>query len=102
MNEKIQGMIGSRVLIRSDKSGVHAGTLESVDGEVIVLSDSRRCWRWWARKGRSLSAVAVHGLADRREVAISARVPLIAVNGWIEILPMTDSAHQSVMDAPEQ
>jgi hypothetical protein len=48
------------VIVRSHTAGVHAGYLESRKGDTVVLSESRRLWRW---HGGSLSEVANHGPA---------------------------------------
>ena len=46
------------VIVRSHTAGVHAGYLDSRKGDTIILSDSRRLWRWC---GASLSQVANTG-----------------------------------------
>lgn len=46
------------VIVRSHTAGVHAGYLESRKGDTIILSESRRLWRWC---GASLSQVANTG-----------------------------------------
>ena len=37
--------IGQKVIIRARDAGVHFGTLQSVDGRSVVLTNSRRMWR---------------------------------------------------------
>lgn len=39
-------MIGKYVVVRGDRSGVFAGTLESMDGQKVVLTGVRRLWRY--------------------------------------------------------
>jgi len=48
------------VIVRSHTAGVHAGYLESRNGDTVVLSESRRLWQW---SGASLSQVANTGPA---------------------------------------
>lgn len=46
------------VIVRSHTAGVHSGYLESRKGDTVILSQSRRLWRWC---GASLSQVANSG-----------------------------------------
>lgn len=46
------------VIVRSHTAGVHAGHLESRNGDTIILSESIRLWQW---SGASLSQVASSG-----------------------------------------
>lgn len=46
------------VIVRSHTAGVHSGYLESRKGDTVILSKSRRLWRW---SGASLSQVANTG-----------------------------------------
>lgn len=46
------------VIVRAHTAGVHAGYLDSREGDTVVLSKSRRLWKWY---GGSLSEVANHG-----------------------------------------
>src|SRR3989304_2688238 len=55
-------MVGSYVIARCYAAGVHAGTVESVDGENVILVNSRRLWSWKANNGVALSGVAQAGL----------------------------------------
>ena len=94
----MKNLIGKSVIVRAHMSGVHFGTLESVDGEVIKLSNARRLWRWWAKDGVSLSAVALNGLADRSEVVICGALPQILINGWCEIIPVGGEIADQIRD----
>jgi hypothetical protein len=82
-----QDLIGSRVLIRSSDSGVHHGTLHSVSGTSVRLTDSRRLWEWSTGKtGISLSEVAICGIAqDGSKICMN--VPDMVVGGVCEIIP---------------
>lgn len=47
--------VGKYVIARCYSAGVHAGEVVSVDGENVVLKDSRRLWSWKANDGVALS-----------------------------------------------
>ena len=92
--------IGDKVIIRARDAGVHFGTLQSVDGRTVRLTNSRRMWRWWSAGGEiSLSGVARHGLADRDEVRIAGEVSEISILDACEIIKMTDIAIASLENA---
>jgi len=92
--------IGDKVIIRARDAGVHFGTLQSVDGRTVCLTNSRRMWRWWSAGDEiSLSGVARHGLADRDEVRITGEVANISILDACEIIAMTDTAIASLENA---
>ena len=92
--------IGQKVIIRARDAGVHFGTLESVDGRTVRLTNSRRMWRWWSGGDEiTLSGVARHGLADRDEVRIAGCVGDISILDACEIITMTDVAIASLEGA---
>ena len=80
-------LIGKHVLIRSDMSGVHFGTLVHVDGAGVRLADSRRLWEWQVANnaGISLSEIALAGI-EHSGSKISASLPDIVVFGVCEII----------------
>lgn len=96
----VQYPIGDKVIIRARDAGVHFGTLQSVDGRTVRLTNSRRMWRWWSAGDEiSLSGVARHGLADRDEVRIAGQVAEISILDACEIIAMTDTAIASLENA---
>jgi len=99
MNNK-HPMLKKKVIVRAKIAGVHAGTVESVNGDTVVLINARRLWRVYTRdKSGSISDVAAYGLkpnADHSIGALLKRVCIINPEGF-EISEMTDEAHASVM-----
>ena len=93
--------IGKYVIVRSSPSGCWGGTLASISGSTVELTDARRLWRWWAAKGVSLSGVASHGLhPDKaRDCRIAAPVPRAVVFEVCEVLEATDLAKASIIAA---
>ena len=87
-------LTGSYVIVRSRDSGVHAGTLMSVDGRTVVLEDSRRLWYWVAAKEHTLSAVSLHGLGDGCKIA--SQVERIDVLDAFEIILAISAARTSI------
>ena len=84
------------VLIRTYSAGVHFGTLESRDGKEVVLSNARRLYQWSG--ACSLSQVATEGV-DLSNSKISVIVPKITLTEAIEIIPMSETAAKTMMEA---
>lgn len=90
---------GQKVIVRCYASGVHFGTLESVDGRHVVLTGSRRLWRWHTGgEGVSLSEISQTGIDQSRSV-ITVAVPTIALLDALEIIPTTAKAAESIETA---
>ena len=59
-------LLGKPVIVRCREAGVHFGYYVSHSGREVVISKSRRMWRWWAKKQMTLSAVAEFGLNETK------------------------------------
>jgi len=88
--------IGKFVIARCYAAGVHAGTVESVDGENVVLTNSRRLWSWKAKDGLALSGVAQFGIKSDSKVDVTN--PLIYLTGVCELIPTTAEAKESISE----
>ena len=90
--------IGTYVIVRSSPSGCWAGTLASLKGDTVELTNARRLWRWWAAKGVSLSGVAAHGLhpGKAKECRIAVPVSRALILQVCEVLEATDEARASI------
>lgn len=100
-NEKTQQsvskhpFIGKFCIARCYEAGVHAGIVQSVDGENVILTDSVRLWSWKAKDGIALSGVAQHGIKTS-ECKIDSINPLIYLTGVCELIPCSDSSQESI------
>jgi hypothetical protein len=88
--------IGKYVIARCYAAGVHAGTVVSVDGENVILKDSRRLWSWKAKDGVALSGVAQTGVQSGCKIDVVN--PEIALTGVCELIPTSTSAMESIRD----
>lgn len=86
--------VGKYVVARCYAAGVHAGVVVSVDGENVILKDSRRLWAWKARDGVALSGVAQNGM--RSEGKVDTLNPEIALTGVCELIPCSVKARESI------
>jgi hypothetical protein len=88
-------VVGEYCIARCYSAGVHAGEVVSVDGENVILKDSRRLWSWKAQDGIALSGVAQHGVKSS-ESKIDVVNPLIYLTGVCELIPCTKKAKESI------
>jgi hypothetical protein len=86
--------IGKYAIARCYSAGVHAGEVVSVDGENVILKDSRRLWSWKAKDGVALSGVAQNGL--KSEGKVDTLNPEIALTGVCELIPCSVKARESI------
>jgi len=86
--------VGKYVIARGYSAGVHAGVVVSVDGENVILADSRRLWSWKAKDGVALSGVAQNGL--KSEGKVDTLNPEIALTGVCELIPCSVKARESI------
>jgi ferredoxin-fold anticodon binding domain-containing protein len=68
-------MQGKHAIIRTYSAGVHAGTVKSINGKEVVLTDARRLWYW--NGAFTLNAVA---------------------NEAIEIIPTSEAAQKNLTE----
>ncbi len=89
--------IGQYVIARCYAAGVHAGVVVSVDGENVILSDSRRLWDWRAEDGVALSGLAQTGL--KVGCKVDTKNPLIYLTGVCELIPTAKRVRKTIDDA---
>lgn len=89
--------VGKYVIARCYLAGVHAGTVQRVDGENVVLVNSVRLWSWKAKDGVALSGVAQNGLAKDKS-KLDSKNPLIYLTGVCELIPCSTTAMESIDD----
>jgi hypothetical protein len=89
-------LIGKFVIARCYAAGVHAGTVKSVDGENVVLANSRRLWSWKAKDGIALSGVAQFGVKSDSKIDVTN--PLIYLTGVCELIPTTEASKESISE----
>ena len=85
--------VGQYCICRCYSAGVHSGTVVSVDGDTVILKDSRRLWFWRAKAGVALSGLAQHGM---KEGKIDSLNPAIYLTGVIEIIPCAAGTEASI------
>jgi hypothetical protein len=89
--------IGKYVIARCYSAGVHAGTVVSVDGENVILKDSRRLWNWRAADGVALSGLAQNGLAKNSGCKIDTENPEIYLTGVCELIPCAVGVEKTIV-----
>ena len=90
--------IGRHVIVRTYSAGVFAGTLKSMDGKQVIVTDARRLWYWDG--AASLSQLAVEGVSKPKNCKFPVSVPSVLLTQVIEVLPMSDAARRSIDAVP--
>lgn len=92
-------MIGKKVIIRGDRSGVFFGVLAEKNGQEVKLTDCRRLWYWSG--AASLSQLAVEGVKNPDDCKFTVTVPEIVILDAIEIIPCSDKAVEVITSTRE-
>lgn len=91
-------MKGTYVIVRGDRSGVFAGTLEERNGREIVLSNCRRLWYWDG--AASISQIALEGVSKPKSCKFTVTVESIMILDAIEVIPATEKAEACIKAVP--
>jgi len=93
-------LTGQYVIVRTYSAGVHAGILaDRPSRREVVLTDSRRIWRWIG--AASLSQLAVDGPGTPGDCRFAIAVSVIVLTEAIEIIPCTAAAEAAIRAVPE-
>lgn len=86
--------IGKYCIIRSNRAGVFAGTVEEHEGQSVVLKNVRRLWYWDG--AASISQIAVDGTKKPENCKFTVVVDTLALFDVIEIIPATEKARKAI------
>ena len=86
-------MNGKYVIVRGDRSGVFAGTLESQNGREVVLRNVRRLWRWHG--ATECLQIATEGVKRPKDCRFTMVCDSIKLLDAIEVIPTTAEAEMS-------
>lgn len=92
-------MNGKYVIVRGDRSGVFAGTLESYEGRCVTLTNCRRLWYWDG--AASISQIAKEGVKSPNACKFTVTVTRIVILDAIEIIPATAEAETIIKAVKE-
>lgn len=90
----MQNLIGKKVIVRGDRSGVFFGTLAQRENREVTLNDCRRIWYW--EGAASISQMAQDGVKKPERCKFTITVDSIVILDAIEIIPCTDQAIKSI------
>lgn len=90
----IHPMVGKYVIARCYAAGVHSGEVVSIDGDTVILKDSRRLWSWKAKDGVALSGLAQSGPKDGCKIDVVN--PSIYLTGVCELIPVADGIKAAI------
>ena len=90
----MENLIGKKVIIRGDRSGVFFGTLVARVEREVALNNCRRIWYWDG--AASISQLASEGTKKPDKCKFTVTVESICILDAIEIIPCTDEAIKSI------
>ena len=91
-------MNGKYVIVRGDRSGVFAGTLESQNGQEVVLRNVRRLWRWYG--ATECLQIAQEGVKRPHDCRFTLVCDSIKLLDAIEVIPTTAEAEANIKAVP--
>lgn len=91
-------MNGKYVIVRCDRAGVFAGTLESHEGQRVTLRNARKLWRWYG--ATETLQIAAEGVNRPRDCRFTVEVDSIILTDAIEIIPTTPQAEANIKAVP--
>lgn len=94
-----KNLIGKKVIVRGDRSGVFFGTLVAKEGKEVKLENCRRLW-YWDGAG-SISQLAMDGTAKPYNCKFTVTVSEIIITDVIEIISCSEKAIESIEGVKE-
>lgn len=94
----VENLIGQKVIVRGDRSGVFFGILAEKDGKEVKLTNCRRLWFWCG--AASISQIAKDGVKKQDKCKFTVTVNSIVILDAIEIIPCTDKAIRNIEEVP--
>lgn len=93
----IDWVVGEYCIVRCRGAGVHAGVIEAVSGDCVLLQNARRIWRWSG--GRlSCSELAESGPGSGSRLAVGRKKHVL--RDWVEIIPCSAEARAVIERHP--
>lgn len=92
-------MIGKKVIVRGDRSGVFFGILAAKEGREVKLEKCRRLWYWDG--AASISQLAIDGTTRPQNCKFTVTVEEIIILDAIEIITCTDKAADKIEKVAE-
>ena len=86
-------------MVRTYSAGVFAGVVAERNGKEARLTDATRIWYW--EGAASLSQLAQTGTSKPEKCKFPAPVSEVLLTEVIEIIPITDTARNSINQVPE-
>lgn len=90
----MEKLIGKKVIVRGDRSGVFFGTITLKEGREVQLENCRRLWYWDG--AASISQIANEGVKKPRNCKFTVTVDSIFILDAIEIIPCTEKAIECI------
>lgn len=87
-------VIGKFCVIRCDRAGVFAGTVEEMDGQTVRVKNVRKLWRWYG--ATETLQIAREGVKRPHDCRFTVTVDELLLTDAIEVIPATAEAKASI------
>lgn len=91
----MEKFIGKKVLVRSAQAGVYFGTLESIEGETVTMSNVRNIWYW--EGATCLAQIANDGIKGGK---VSQAVTDMVITSVCQVILLTPTAISNLENQP--
>ena len=96
--DAVNPAIGKYCIIRCKLAGVHAGTVETMTSDILVLKNSRRLWQWNSQF--CLSEAAKFGInAENSKITSMIETVIIPIHDIGEVILCTEVAQKTIENA---
>lgn len=89
-----EAVIGKFCIVRCDRAGVFAGTVEAVDGQKVLMKNVRKLWRWYG--ATETLQIGLEGVKRPNDCRFTVAVDTLVLTDAIEIQPATEAAKASI------
>lgn len=89
-----EAVIGKYCVIRCDRAGVFAGTVEELDGQSVLVCNVRKLWRWYG--ATETLQIALEGVKHPNDCRFTVAVDSLVLTDAIEVIPATEEAKASI------
>lgn len=87
------------VIVRADRAGVFFGQLEAKNGQEVKLSNARKLHYWDG--AAAVEEIAMIGTKKPDQCRFTVVVPLIVIDGVIQVIPCSDVAVTAIKNVKE-
>jgi hypothetical protein len=95
----MEQFIGKRCVVRGNRSGVFYGTIRSINGQSVEMTQARKLWFWAG--ANAVEQIAVDGVIRPNECKFTVTVQNLLISDMAQLLQCTEKAIESIDSVKE-